>query len=805
MVIRWPGRREALMNVVASTTSKRLQAQGLPAEVTSFVGRRHEVAEVKRLLSGARVVTLTGTGGVGKTRLALRAAADVLRAFRDGVWLVDLAALESPELLVQAVNEALEIRDRSSRPPMRVLVEHLRDKQALVILDNCEHLLHDCAVLAETLVRSTPEVRILATSRQVLGIAGEQTLSVPALPLPLPDSDLSRPSLESLAQYDAIQLFVERAGAVLPGFAVTEANRDAVERICRRLDGIPLGIELAAVRLRALSVEQLLVRLDDRFQLLTAGSRAALPRQQTLRALIDWSYALCTEQERLLWARASVFADGLDLAAAEEVCSGDGILREEVVDLVIGLVDKSVLIRDDRSSSPSAARYRLLETVRQYGRERLAATGQAAAFQRRHRDYYRKLSAEARAEQFGPSQVAWFTTLKIEHANLRAALEHCFARPEGVATGLGMAADLLYHWITNCYLAEGRRWLDRGIAARAGPDETRARALWTGSWLAVIQADVTSAAAMLEEARDLGERLGQEPVLAYVALYSGMVAMYRGDAGSAVELYEEAVTRHRATGDPVGLALALIRLCLARSFLGDSPGAVSAAEECLAVCDAHGEGWHRAYAMMALGIEIWRQGDAPRAAGLEKESLRFNCSLSDPLGAGINLEVLAWIAAAEKQYQKAARLLGVLETVWQAIGAPLSGFGHLAGYHDECVSRVRRALGEPAFNTAVRRGARLSYDEALAYALDESAPGDGSQAEEGRPAPLTRREMEIAQLVAQGMSNKEIAAALVIAQRTAEGHVEHILSKLGFTSRAQVAVWIGEWNRSVDGEHAPGG
>ncbi|MER5426785.1 ATP-binding protein [Streptosporangium roseum] len=804
MVIRWPGRREALMNMVASTTSKRLQAQGLPAEVTSFVGRRHEVAEVKRLLSGARVVTLTGTGGVGKTRLALRVAADVLRAFRDGVWLVDLAALECPELLVQAVSEALRIRDHSTRPPMQVLIEHLRDKQTLVILDNCEHLLHDCAVLAETLVRAAPEVRILATSRQVLGIAGEQTLAVPTLPLPLPDSGVSRPSLESLAQYDAIQLFVERAGAVLPGFAVTESNRDAVERICRRLDGIPLGIELATVRLRALSVEQLLARLDDRFQLLTSGSRAALPRQQTLRALIDWSYALCTEQERLLWARASVFADGLDLAAAEEVCSGDGILREEVVDLVIGLVDKSVLIRDDHPSSPSAARYRLLETVRQYGRERLATTGQAAALQRRHRDYYRKLAAEARARHFGPSQVAWFTTLKIEHANLHAALEHCFSRPEGVATGLGMAADLLYHWITNCYLHEGRRWLDRGLTAHTAPDETRARALWTDSWLAVIQTDVTSATAMLEEARALGERLGQEPVRAYVALYSGMVAMCRRDAGSAVALYEEAVTRHRSTGDPVGLALALIRLSLARSFLGDSPGAVSAAEECLEVCDAHGEGWHRAYAMMALGIEIWRQGDTPRAAALEKESLRFNCSLNDPLGAGINLEVLAWIAAAEKQYQKAARLLGALETIWQAIGAPLSGFGHLAGYHDECVSRARRALGEPAFNAAVRRGARLPYGEALAYALEEGAPGDGAQAEEGRQAPLTRREMEIAQLVAQGMSNKEIAAALVIAQRTAEGHVEHILSKLGFTSRAQVAVWIGEWNRSVDGEHGSG-
>jgi DNA-binding CsgD family transcriptional regulator len=267
-----------------------------------------------------------------------------------------------------------------------------------------------------------------------------------------------------------------------------------------------------------------------------------------------------------------------------------------------------------------------------------------------------------------------------------------------------------------------------------------------------------------------------------------------------VALYEEAVARHRATGDPAGLALTLIRLSLAHSFLDDSPRAISVGEECLALCDAHGEGWHRAYTLMALGIEFWRQGDVRRAAEFEKESLRFNRTLDDSLGIGLSLEALAWIASTENQHRKAARLLGILRTVWQAVGAPLSGFGHLLRYHNECESRTRQALGESAFSIAVERGARLSYEEALAYALGEDMSGDGQPKDAGRPSLLTRREMEIAQLVAQGMSNKEIAASLVIAQRTAEGHVEHILNKFGFTSRAQIAVWVGDWNRATQDE-----
>ncbi|WP_406732891.1 ATP-binding protein [Streptomyces sp. NBC_01794] len=782
------------MAVVTPSVSARRQDGRLPAEVTSFVGRRREVAEVRRRLSGSRLVTLTGVGGVGKTRLASHVAAEVRSAFPDGVWLVELAGLENSGLLAQTVAEALEIRDHSSRPPLDILTDHLRDKRILVILDNCEHLLPQCAVLADSLLHSSPGLKILATSRHVLGLHYEHTLAVPTLDLP--STEKPRLSTKSLARCDAVRLFIERAGAVLPGFSVTEANREAVERICRQLDGIPLGIELAVVRLRALSVQQLLERLDDRFQLLTAGSRAVLPRHQTLRALIDWSYVLCTDQERLLWARASVFTGGFDLEAAEEVCSGDSISREEVLDVVTGLVDKSVLLREEPHST---VRYRLLDTLRQYGREQLVAAGETAHLQRLHRDHYRRLAREAHAELFGPSQVAWFSRLHVEHNNLRAALEYCFAEPGEAEAGTDMASDLLYHWITSYYLGEGRRWLDEGLAVCTEPSRARARALWTNSWLAVIQSETAAAAAMLEESGRLGKQLADESVLAYTALYSGMIAMYRGDAESAIGLYGEAVARHRAVNDPVGLALALIRLSLVHSFLGDSPGAISFGEESLRLCDAYGEGWHRAYTTMALGIEVWRQGSTRRAAELEKESLAFNRSLDDPLGVGVSLEVLAWIAATEEHYERAARLLGVLQTVWHAVGAPLSGYGHLVKYHDECESRTSRALGAAAFRAAVRKGSGLPYGEALGYALEEHLVVDPG-GEDEQPSPLTRRETEIAHLVARGLSNKEIAATLVIARRTAEGHVEHILSKLGFTSRAQVAVWVFEHYRRAEGD-----
>ncbi|MFC6079667.1 ATP-binding protein [Sphaerisporangium aureirubrum] len=754
------------------------------------------MADVRSKLSTSRLVTLVGAGGVGKTRLAARIATEVRRAYPGGVWFVELSTAETCDLLPQSVADALRIQEDPARPAMESVVEYLRDRRALLILDNCEHRLHDCSVLLQELLACAPELQVIVTSRQALGIAGEQTLSV--LPLPLPDPD--RPGLptENLAQVDAIRLFAERAAAVVPGFAVTDGNRDAVVRICRRLDGIPLVIELAAVRLRALSVGQLLERLDDRFRLLTAGSSAASKRHQTLRALIDWSYELCTGPERLLWGRASVFAGSLDLEAAEAVCPGDGIAREEVIDLVIGLVEKSVLLREEH---PRGVRYRLLDTIQEYGAESLAASGDHERLALRHRDYYAGMAAAARERLFSGAQLELLTRLRLEHANLRAALRFSLDHPDGAETCLRMAIDLLYHWKTSNHVREGRRWLDEALAQVTEPSGTRARALAGNGWLAIFQGEKADALAMLMESRSLAERLGLDEVLADVVLYSGMIAMDDRDPESAKKLYHEALAGHRAAGNDRGVALTLNRLCLAYSEEGESERAVAAAEESLSICAAHGEGWHRAYALMALAVEMWRRGEVTRATSLAQDSLRFTGAMDDWLGIRVALEVLAWAAARDRDCGRAARLLGAVCNVRRTPGMPLSGFGHLAEFHDECTARIRTAIGPSGLARAASEGAWLPLEEILSYALGERELASEPAV---RPSPLTRRETEIAELVARGLSNKEIAATLVIAQRTAEGHIEHIMGKLSVHSRAQIAVWAEE-QRASHGPEPPAG
>ncbi|MEV1177118.1 LuxR C-terminal-related transcriptional regulator [Nonomuraea sp. NPDC049784] len=761
----------------------------LPSELNSFVGRRHEIAEVKRLLSEARLVTLVGVGGVGKTRLALRAGYDLRRSFHDGVWLVELAALESPELLLQTVTESLEIQDRSVRPSIEVLIDHLHDKHLLLILDNCEHLLEHCARMAETLMRTVPGLRILATSRQSLGVVGEQTMPVPTLPMP--DSNGSRPSTESLKQFDAIRLFAERAQAVLPGFEVTEANQEAVARICHRLDGIPLAIELAAVRLRAISVEQLLTRLDDRFRLLTMGARTAMPRQQTLRALIDWSYGLCTDQERLLWARLSVFSGGLDLEAAEQVCSGDGILPDEVVDLVVGLVGKSVLAREEHETT---VRYRLLETIRQYGRERLRESGEEAELKARHRDWCHDLVSRAQREWFGPHQVAWFMRLHTEHGNLRTALDYCLTTPGEAERGLAIATALRFYWIAAASLREGRTWLDRLLSAGAEPTPARAGALCLNARLAVLQSDFAPAAEMLDECHGLSTKLGDAGILAGAAYVSGLAALIQRDFTGAVTFLGAAVEGHREAGEDMGMVNALMYLATAHSLLGHFDQAEAQYKECLAVCEAREDHWFRSYTLWVYGIELWRQGDTAGAVEMEREAIRLKRPFDDRLGIALCIEALAWMAA-DGTAERAAVLFGASQESWRSFGAPL--LSYLSGYHDASEARARERLGGRAFETGFRKGTELTSAEAIAYSMCETV----QVAEPAREAasPLTRRELEIAQLVAQGMTNKAIASTLVIAQRTAEGHVEHILNKLGFNSRAQIAAWVGEQGQPLPG------
>jgi len=762
----------------------------LPVDVTSFVGRRRELAEVKEVLSVARLVTLTGMGGVGKTRLALRVAADLHRGFGDGVWLVELAGLQDAGLVGQTVAAALGFHDQSGGWSLVTLSELLTDRQLLLVLDNCEHLIDASAVVADALLRAGPRLRILATSRQPLGITGEHTLSVPPLSLPEPD----RPSsLEGLAQYEAVSLFVDRASAVHPGFSLDSSNQLAVAGICQRLEGIPLAVELAAGRMRALSADQLLARLDDRYGLLTGGSRAALPRQQTLRALVDWSFELCSTAERLLWARLSVFAAGFDLDAVEEVCSGAAIPSGAVLDLVTALVDKSILLTDDNGGLP---RYQLPETLREYGRDRLEEYGQIAALRRRHRDWCHRLVASAESTWFGPNQVALLARLRLEHANLRAALSFCLTEPGESEAGLAIASALRFYWFISGRLNEGRHWLDRLLDCPSEQSPTRLKALCVDAYLATVLGDVDAAVPLAEAARLLAQRLDDLAGSAYVAQIRGLGAAFHGDPAEAAPLLKQALAAHRRLGDLAAVGYDQAILATVLSVLGDDVGASALFAESLATTESIGEFWTRALALWAVGIQACRRGDLMRATEAERHSIRLRRSLDNRYGIALNLDVLAWTATADGDGERAARLFGAAQAIMQAVGAASVSTGPTAALHDEYEKAAREAVGDNGFARAFQHGLRLSFDEAVAYALGESTQSRVQPSATRRatavPGSLTRREREVAELIMQGLSNKQIADTLVMSQRTAEGHVEHILAKLSFTTRAQVAAWVAE-------------
>jgi predicted ATPase/DNA-binding CsgD family transcriptional regulator len=773
---------------------------GVSAELTDFVGRRAEVAEVRRLFSVSRLVTLTGVGGVGKTRLALRVAAAAARAFPDGVFVVELASVGDPGLVVQNVATALGLQNQSSRGAIDVVVDHVRRRRLLLVLDNCEHLVDACAQTVSMLLRASSSLRILATSRQVLGVIGEQAFPVPPLATPALGRDHS---VEALLQYQAVTLFGKRAASVLPGFAVTADNAAAVGQLVHRLDGLPLAIELAAARLRTLTVQEILDRLVDRFSLLNRGCRTALPRQQTLRELMAWSYTLCSDQERLLWARVSVFAGECDLPAVEEVCAGDDLPRRDIVDLVQGLVEKSVLIRHETGDR---IRFRMLETVREYGRERLADSGDLAALLRRHRDHYMDLSAQAQANWFGPEQVAWFTRLREDHANLRAALDYCLTTPGEAKAGMALAVAPRHYWITGS-LHEGRHWLARLLAAEDaennGGEENRdspARlaALGTYAFLSVMQGSIEDALPVLEQYRESAERLEDASALAWAQHHLGLAATFSGELPRAAALFEDSTARHRDLGDLGGATECQFKQAVIVCLLGDPERALALCRESEAITAAHGESWIRADTLFAQGLAHWQAGERSSADALARQAIRLLQPLNDRWGIALCVELVAWSAAAASQFERAAQLLGILQSLWESIGGALLGAPFMAEAHQRCEKEVRAALPAKVFDQAFRRGAESTLEAALASVLQESKVPVERAAEpsETGGVPLTRREREVAELVAAGMTNKEIAATLVIAQRTAENHVERLLSKLGVNSRLQVAVWVHEHRKA---------
>jgi len=692
------------------------QATNLPRQLTSFIGREREMAEVKRLLRTARLLTLTGTGGAGKTRLAIQVAGDVVGAYADGLWMVELGALSDPARVPQAVASALGVREVAGRPLLEALVDYLKGRRLLLVLDDCEHLVAACAHLTETLLRACPDLQILATSREVLNIAGEVTFPVPSLSVPDPQPVFS---LEHLVLYEAVRLFVDRAMLAQPAFALTARNAPAVAQVVRRLDGIPLAIELAAARVKVLPVEQIAARLDDRFRLLAGGSRTTLPRHQTLRAAIDWSYELLPEKERAVLRRLSVFAGGWTLEAAEAVCAGDGVEASDVLPLLTQLVLKSLVLTEEQVGG---VRYRLLETVRQYSRDRLMESGEAAGVRERHRDWYVVLAERAESELVGADQAAWFDRLETEHDNLRQALEWSLESHEAEA-GLRLAGAAWRFWFVRGYLAEGRGWLE-GLLRTGGeaPAAVRAKALKAAGNLAVFgQGDHASGRSLYEESLAIWRKLGHKQGVA--TLLSNLAALVsgQGDHAAARALYEESLAICRELKDQWGTASALNNLGFASYRQGDYVAARNSYQESLAIWRELKDKQSIARAVTNLGLVATREKQYEQSRALCDEGLVIRHELGDKQGIAESLEALAGLAAAQEQYERAARLFGAVEALREAIGALLPPADRPD--YDRSVEATRAGLGEEGFASAWAEGRSIPLDGAIREARMDERPG----------------------------------------------------------------------------------
>jgi len=764
----------------------------LPAEVTSFVGRRRELADAKRALSKSRLVTLTGVGGVGKTRVAERLARDRRRAYPHGVWLVELAQLADPALLTQTVLTELNVRSPLSGNALEALIDSLSSRQLLLVLDNCEHLLDEVAALSAALLRSCPDLQILATSREPLRVVGEAVLPVAPMAAPAPDRS---GGVAGLSRYEAVALFTERAAAAVPDFALTEENSRAVAALCYRLDGLPLAIELAAGRLRSLPPAQILSKLDDRYALLTGDERGRPDRQQTLRASIEWSYQLCTPQEQRLWARLCVFAGSFELDAVEAVCAGD-FAGEEIVDLVSGLVDKSIVVRHEGGT---VARYRLLETIREFGLERLTEAGDGPALRMRHLQWCAALVHTAKAEWISERQVYWLARLAAEGANIRSALDFCLNERGDADAVMEIMVGIPLGCITaRGKLGEARHWLDEALARSRGVTVLRVRAILRNSTLAMVGGEVATGNQLLDEARGLIQQVSDPMVrtqLHHVAAYS---ARHAGDLPRAASELEQALAMSASRTDLDFYLDILTVLAFFASMAGQHERSKACFEETIQLTEPRGESLHRANALMALGLDAWRMGDTVHAVELQRSSLEIKVGFDDQLGTALGLESLAWGVGALGQHKRAAHMLGAAEVLWDSTGASIATLmPELVCEHDKAVAAARAALGDQGYAAAFRRGRQMPLAQVLNDAEHIRRSTRSGQVDAGGAGSLTSREEEIAGLLAQGLSNRAIAKSLVIAQRTAETHVANVLVKLGLTSRSQVAAWVAE-QRGID-------
>jgi predicted ATPase/DNA-binding CsgD family transcriptional regulator len=796
------------------------------------VGREREMVEVERELAMTRLLAITGAGGSGKTRLALEVARDLLEAYPDGVWLVELAPLSEEALVPKAVAEALEVPERPGEPLTDTLAEVLRDRQLLLILDNCEHLLEATARLVDKLLDACPRLRIMATSREAIGVEGEIRWLVPPLSVLEPQGT---PSPEELEGYESVRLFVKRARGRDPAFSLSPHNAVAVAEICWKLEGIPLAIELAAARIGTLSLEQIAERLGGALQLLTHGGRTAVPRQRTLKRTLDWSYDLLSEDEKKLFGRLAVFSGGWTLEAAEEVGGGGHIEQTDILDVLSGLVEKSLVVAEAIGEG-GTVRYRLLEPVRQYAQEKLEERGEGEEVRRRQAAFFLAFAEGVEPRLWGPEDTMWLDRLEAELDNMRGALSWTLERGEA-ELALRLAGTLGMFWHAYGYYGEGRKWLEAALAKddRASV-ASRLKGLVALFWLTYEQWDLDRADAVAQEAMELSaEAEIESSIAASLLIMLAAPAWVRGDYERAKELLEESLILSREADDKVKIAEALMQLGGTSWGPGDRVRAKEIYEEGIAVCREVGYTYRLPGFLLSLGYLLLLEGDYARGAALNEEaatlsrergykgslhyaldnlgwvallqedherartfyeeSLMVCKELGDRTVASDSLEGMACIAGAQGEALRAGRLFGAAQALREAVGAVAFELSpEEDAWREPYRATARSRLGEEAWEETLAKARAMELEEAIGYALSSEEPSATSPSSAaamlspssalGLPGGLTAREVEVLGLVAKGMTSAQIAKELFLSPRTVHRHLNSIYHKLGVSSRA---------------------
>ncbi len=754
-------------------------------EATPFIGRGQELAALCRELESSRLVTLIGAGGVGKSRLARQLYVDAENP--PPVWSVDLSGVLDAGVVQIVVADALGLRTQPGDRQAELICSFFGSDPAVLLLDNCEQVHEACAELVVELLGPCPQLRILATSREPVGVRGEHVFRVPPLHLP-PEPDGPTPQLREVEASEAVQLFVDRAQDALPEFELTDDNASDVATLCRLLDGVPLALELAAARTRVLSPAEMTSRLKSGYFVLDQGFSDQPDRQRSLEASVRWSHDLCTEQERLLWRRLSVFDGPFELTSAEEVCSDSALPRTHVLEVLSSLVDKSIIFRDPRTEPAS---FRMLEPLRWFGEAQLREHEDAAAWQRRHRDHFVTLAADVRRRWMGHRQVGLLRWCDRNLDNFRAVLDRTSSQTETAAQAMRVCLDLENYWVTSGRLSEGRHWLEAALAHAEGTAAERASAYALAGYLAALQGDDADAEELLDQGRRLApdassvDAGGQVPQ-ARVAFSESMHRLFRGEAETAVQLARQSAEICAQAGDAYGEAVAIVQVGMALSAQGLVEEAIETKRAWLERTDWAEEKYLRSIVMWMLALDARVTGDLEWAQASGIEALRLEIELDDRIGTALTLDALTSIAAAAGKLEQSATLLGASDRAWSRMGPAARVVPYVVSQRELAQQLVSAGMRQRDLDAAFEAGARLPIEEVLGLLQREDT-------EERHPladTPLTAREREVALLLGEGMTNQQIADRLVISLRTAQGHVENILRKLDLRTRAQVAAWV---------------